>query len=66
MTRKTGNKWKTEKCGRCEEPHEGYSGKLDKDNVEYVVCQHTNKRIDVAPDGTDPRHFMFYTEWKKI
>jgi hypothetical protein len=48
-TRKTGNKWRTENCGRCHEEHVGYSGKLDARGVEYVVCQNTNKRINVGP-----------------
>ncbi len=46
--RKTGNKWKTEECSRCGESHSGYSGKLDANDIEYVVCQWTNKRMDVA------------------
>lgn len=48
MSRKTGNKWKTDECGRCGESHSGYSGKLDKDGIEYVVCGRTHKRMDVA------------------
>ena len=65
--RKTNTKWKTSKCGRCGESHnEGYSGKLDKNGVEYVVCGRTNKRMNVQPheDITD---LAFYTVcWKKI
>ena len=45
--RKTSNKWSSDKCGRCGESHNDYTGKLDKDNVEYVVCGITNKRMDV-------------------
>ena len=45
--RKTNNKWSTNKCGRCEESHNDYTGKLDKDNVEYVVCGITHKRMNV-------------------
>ena len=36
MTRKTGNKYKTETCGRCGQAHSNYSGKLDKNDIEYV------------------------------
>lgn len=45
--RKTGRKWKTKKCGRCGGSHSGYSGKLDGHGVEYVVCQLTNKRMNI-------------------
>ena len=41
--RKTGTKWKTERCGSCGEPHSGYSGKLNADDEEYVVCGDTHK-----------------------
>lgn len=60
--RKTGNKWRTEKCGRCGEAHEGYSGKLDADGVEYVVCGTMNKRMDVRPSkGTTLRDKRYGT-----
>jgi hypothetical protein len=45
MTKLTGSKWSTDKCGRCKEKHEGYSGKLDALGVEYVVCGATNKKM---------------------
>lgn len=69
MSRKTGNKWKTECCGRCGDPHSGYSGKLDSHGIEYVVCGSTHKRMDVGPE-TSPepikalldKHF-YSTEW---
>ena len=47
MTKKTGNKWSTEKCGRCDLPHKNYSGKLDADRLEYVVCGITHKRMNI-------------------
>jgi len=65
MTRKTGNKWSTEKCSRCEEAHTNYSGKLDKNNVEYVVCEITNKRMNVGVDGIESNSFAFPTTWIK-
>lgn len=36
-----------EKCGRCGEQHSNYSVKLDSNSVPYVICENTNKRIDV-------------------
>jgi len=59
MTRKSGNKWMTMRCGRCGQAHTGYSGKLDEDGIEYVVCGETNKRMDV--DGSGP--LLFFTTW---
>jgi hypothetical protein len=47
--KRTGTKWRTEKCGRCGEEHKNYSGKLDVGDVEYVVCGSTNKRMDTGP-----------------
>ena len=63
MTRKTGDKWDTAKCGRCGEKHEGLSGKLDADNVEYVVCPVTNKRMNIKKVGLTT--VMYVTEWEK-
>ena len=63
MSRKSGNKWKTKRCGRCREPHSGYSGKLDKDNVEYVVCGCTHKRMNIQPAHT--RDWIFATIWER-
>jgi hypothetical protein len=45
--RKTKNKWSTNQCGRCNQPHKEYTGKLDEDDTEYVICGITNKRINV-------------------
>jgi len=45
--KKTGTKWFTEKCGRCDLPHNNYSGKLNADGVEYVVCGITQKRMNI-------------------
>ena len=66
MSKKTGRKWHTDKCGRCEEPHSGYSGKLDSTGVEYVVCERTNKRMNVGPLIHDPlRDVAFLTIWEQ-
>ena len=67
MSRKTGNKWKTNRCGRCGKPHTGYSGKLDKNNIEYVVCQCTNKRMNVSNDTNvgGKKASFFATIWTK-
>ena len=64
--RKTGNKWETEKCGRCDEPHSGYSGKLDINGTEYVICGNANKRINVSGVGKEGNSIYFPTLWKKI
>lgn len=48
MTKKTGRKWVVGECEKCGESHIGYSGKLDKDGVEYVICGKTNDRMDVT------------------
>jgi hypothetical protein len=65
MSRKSGTKWKTDKCGRCGDVHSGYSGKLDENNVEYVVCGHTNKRMNVSGTGIEGHTFAFSSEWIK-
>lgn len=44
--KKTENKWKTDRCALCGEPHTAYTGKLDKDKVEYVICGTLQKRIN--------------------
>lgn len=62
MCRKSGRKWSTKKCGRCGDPHTGFLGKLDKDNVEYVVCT-TNKRMNVLPKDKTVRDACFGTLW---
>lgn len=61
--RKTKNKWKTDNCGSCGEKHSNYTGKLDKDNIEYVVCGSTNKKIKV-PGYT--YQLETYSKTKKI
>jgi hypothetical protein len=65
--RKTKNKWMTVCCGRCGKAHCGYTGKLDKDNVEYVVCEETHKRMNVSPiidSKSSVRYQTLYpTEW---
>ena len=61
--RKTGRKWRTEKCGRCFLSHSGYSGKLDKNGVEYVVCGQTHKRMNVSGTGLEAHSFAFPTVW---
>lgn len=65
MTRRTGNKWRTEKCGRCEEPHEGYSGKLNASGEEYVVCGVTHKSMRVGPELVTGRDVVYATVWVK-
>lgn len=67
MTRKTGNKWFTERCGRCLEAHRNYSGKLDKNNIEYVVCGITHKRMDVdytRMHSNIAKNVAYPTSWK--
>lgn len=69
--KKTGRKWSTKKCGRCEEPHLNYSGKLDAEGIEYVVCGITHKRMNV-PNGHryglailgKIKHIMYATIWE--
>ncbi len=65
MTEYSNNTWETKKCGRCGEPHSGYSGKLDKDGLEYVVCGITNKRMNVAKTGRIKDCLMYPTIWQK-
>lgn len=64
--RKTGNKWKTDKCARCGEAHTGYSGKLDSKDVEYVVCEKTHKRMNISGAGPEGHSFAFSTKWTKM
>jgi len=62
--RKTGRKWKTEKCARCGNTHNGYSGKMDNTKIEYVICGETNKRMNVlGKDQVDFPENSWYTEW---
>ncbi len=60
MTKKTGNKWRTESCGRCGEVHRGYSGKLDDYDREYVVCGNTNKKIIIDDSCFPPSWKLDY------
>ena len=62
--RKTGRKWKTNRCQRCYDAHSGYSGKLDKDNIEYVICGETNKRCNVSGTGIEGNTFIYPTIWE--
>jgi hypothetical protein len=50
MSNTTGKKWGTLYCPRCGDTHTGYSGKLDGEKQEYVVCRTTNKKIFVRSD----------------
>jgi hypothetical protein len=59
------NKWSTEKCGRCGDVHSGYTGKFDKNNVEYVVCGNTNKRMNVKLDSNEGNSLFYLTNWIK-
>lgn len=58
------NKWKTNKCGRCGEPHE-YIGKIDLRGIEYVICMNTCKRMNVSGKGGEGNSFAFPTIWIK-
>jgi hypothetical protein len=64
--RKTGRKWSTASCGRCGEEHLSYSGKLDANNIEYVVCGRTNKRMNVSGSGDEGNSFIFPTSWINV
>jgi len=65
--KKSGNKYKTDKCGRCGESHNNYSGKIDSKGIEYVVCGVTNKRMNVSDVIYDVRYSLLYpTNWIKI
>lgn len=65
MTRKTGTKWKTSLCGRCGEAHSGYSGKLDAQGIEYVVCGKTHKRMNIGNDGNIRDIVFRLAPWEK-
>lgn len=62
MSRKSGTKWKTRKCGGCGEAHSGYSGKLDKNGVEYVVCGFTHERMSIRP--VNVHDIIYATIWE--
>jgi hypothetical protein len=64
MPKKTGNKYKTEKCGRCGNSHNGYSGKLNRFKEEYVVCYYTNKPMSINSDSPTWNSFAFKTIWE--
>jgi hypothetical protein len=59
--RKSGRKWSTVECGRCGEKHSNYSGKLDKNNIEYVVCGVTHSRMNVGNENI--RDLIYQTFW---
>ena len=40
---KTANKYYTLECPSCGNPHSEYTGKLDKNKIEYVICGSTHK-----------------------
>jgi len=63
MSKRTDHKWGTKCCGRCGNPHHGYSGKLDKNGIEYVVCGETNKRMNISGTGKEGHSFAFPTTW---
>lgn len=63
--KKTKNKWKTQRCGRCGYEHSGYTGKLDRNGIEYVVCGVTHKRMNVSGIGLEGNSTFFQTEWVK-
>lgn len=65
MTRKTGSRWSTERCGRCEQAHTGYSGKIDGAGDEYVVCGTTHKKMRVSPAAWRARDIAFTTTWTR-
>ena len=46
--KKTKNKWRTESCPLCLEKHGGYSGKLDSNGREYVICGQMQKKCMVG------------------
>lgn len=58
--KKTGTYWRTDKCGRCGDSHSGYSGKLDANGVEYVVCGIAHKRMNVIIQD-----LIYATIWKE-
>ena len=60
---RTGRKWSTDKCGRCDKPHQWYSGKTDAAGIEYVVCGSTNKRMNVSGQGLEGYSVFYSTEW---
>lgn len=62
MIKKTGNKWGTEKCGHCGQPHYRCSGRFTARNIEYVICGRTHKRVYLADCAT---HSDLYGVWKK-
>ena len=64
--KKTGRKWRTAKCGRCGGRHTGYSGKLDANGVEYVVCGVTHKRMNVSGVGLEGYSLAYPTVWEQM
>lgn len=66
MGRKSGNKYSTEKCGRCGEEHQNYSGKLDAKDVEYVVCGNMHKRMNISDTNSIRYSLLYLTQWNKM
>ena len=62
MSKKSGKTYTTELCGRCGGRHSNYSGKLDINNIEYVICGGTNKRMNID-NGLNCNSFAFSTIW---
>lgn len=56
----SGSAWNTNKCGRCGEAHSHCIGMLDENHVEYIVCEKTNKRMNIVVSSTD----LYPTIWK--
>jgi len=55
--KKTGNKWSTNSCPSCGWAHYNYSGKLDSDGKEYVICGSTQKKCNTLTE---------YPYWYKV
>ena len=58
MTRKTGSKWSTVSCSLCGKPHDNFSGKLDANGDEYVICSFYDKKVYIKrfdAASSDPR-----------
>lgn len=61
--KKTKNKWSTTYCGRCSEAHNNYTGKLDVNGIEYVICGNTHKRMNVSGTGAEGNTSFYPTIW---
>ena len=47
--KKTGNKWGTDNCSICGGSHSGFSGKIDAEGLEYVICR--NAKVTLKYHG---------------